>query len=164
VYDGQGLVHYGFIPKGCNVNQEIWVKLLRCFMDAVRKKCSEEWTRNSWFLLHNNTPAHWSLVVKWYLAKHNMTALEHWKYFLGLSLHNLFLFPWPKSFDRIICKCWGSSCKHDNSTDRDIKKWLPGMFPKALQMESVSLHLKELLWRESFVNRCKVTYFCARFD
>jgi hypothetical protein len=47
-------------PKGCN-EKEIPIK----------------WEQISWFLLHENTPAHLSLVVKKYLAKHNVSALEH---------------------------------------------------------------------------------------
>jgi hypothetical protein len=37
--------------------------------------------------------AHWSLMVKKYLAKHNGTALEHLPYSLDLSPSDIFLFP-----------------------------------------------------------------------
>jgi hypothetical protein len=45
--------------------------------DAVRRKNSEKWETNSWHLIHDNTPAHWSVVVKDFLAKNNVTKLEH---------------------------------------------------------------------------------------
>jgi hypothetical protein len=35
---------------------------------------------------------------------------------------------------RTISKHQGSYCKHNDSTDRGIEKWFPGMFPKAVQM------------------------------
>jgi hypothetical protein len=38
---------------------------------------SKKWVWNSRFVLHDNTPAHWSLVVKQYLTKHNVAGLEH---------------------------------------------------------------------------------------
>jgi hypothetical protein len=31
---------------------------------------------NSWFLLHNNAPAHRSVLVKDFLAKNNVTVME----------------------------------------------------------------------------------------
>jgi hypothetical protein len=58
----------------------------------VRRKRPEKWTRNSWFLLHDNAPANRSLVVKMYLVKHNVTALEHLKYSPHRSQPDSFLF------------------------------------------------------------------------
>jgi hypothetical protein len=52
------LVHYEFIPEGRTVNKEIYVEILCGLRDAVRKKQPEMWARNSWFLLHDNAPAH----------------------------------------------------------------------------------------------------------
>jgi hypothetical protein len=46
-------------------------------MDAVRRQYSEKGTTNSWFLLHDNAPAHLLLLVKDFLTKNNVTALEH---------------------------------------------------------------------------------------
>jgi hypothetical protein len=71
-FDAQGLVHYEFIPEVCTANKEIYVEVLCRLRNAVRRK----WARNSW-LLHDSAPAHRSLVVKKYLAKHDVTALEH---------------------------------------------------------------------------------------
>jgi hypothetical protein len=56
----------------------------------------EKLTRKSWFILHDNAPAYWSLVAKKYLAKHNVTVLEHQPYPLDLSQPD-FLFPWLNS-------------------------------------------------------------------
>jgi hypothetical protein len=53
--DAYGLVHYEFIPKGCTVNKQVCVKIIRHLWDAVRRKRLEKQARNSWFLLHDNT-------------------------------------------------------------------------------------------------------------
>jgi hypothetical protein len=38
-----------------------------------------------------------------------------------------------KCFEMMICKRRRSHCKSNDSTDRGMKKWFPGMLPKALQ-------------------------------
>jgi hypothetical protein len=76
-FTAQGLVHYEFILEGRTVNKEMHAEIFRRLRNAVRRKCPGKWTRNSWFLVHDNAPAHRSLVVKQYLAKHNVTASEH---------------------------------------------------------------------------------------
>jgi len=45
--------------------------------DAVRMKHSEKWRTNSWFLPHDNAPAHRSVSVKDFLAQNNVTTLQH---------------------------------------------------------------------------------------
>jgi hypothetical protein len=42
----------------------MYVEILRRLKDAVRRKHPENWARNSWFLLLDNTPAHGLLVLK----------------------------------------------------------------------------------------------------
>jgi hypothetical protein len=37
----------------------------------------EKWRTNSWFLLHDSAPAHRSVLVNDFLAKNNVTTLEH---------------------------------------------------------------------------------------
>jgi hypothetical protein len=43
--NAQGLVHYEFIPE----NKEMYVKILHCLKDVVRRKHPNEWAKNSWF-------------------------------------------------------------------------------------------------------------------
>jgi hypothetical protein len=83
-------------PEWRTTNTEMYDKILRRLRDAVKREHSEKWARNSWFLLHN-APVHRSLVVKKYLAKLNVTALEHQPYSPQLSLVDFFLFPRLKS-------------------------------------------------------------------
>jgi len=44
--------------------------------DAVRRKRPQKWRSNSWFLLHDNAPAHGSVLVKDFLSKINVTTLQ----------------------------------------------------------------------------------------
>ena len=55
----------------------MYVDILRRLGDAVRKKRPEKWRTNSWFLLHDNAPAHRSVLVKHFLGNNNATSLDH---------------------------------------------------------------------------------------
>jgi hypothetical protein len=66
-------------------------------MDAVGRKRPEIWTTYSWFLLHDNAPAHQTVVLKDFLAKDNATALHHPPYSLDLAPPNFYLSPRLKS-------------------------------------------------------------------
>ena len=56
----------------------MYIGILRRLKDKVRRKRSEKWRNNFWFLLNHNAPAHRSVLVKDFLAKkENMTTLEH---------------------------------------------------------------------------------------
>ena len=76
-FDCQGTVHCDFIPEGKTVNKEMYLDILRHFRDIVRKKCPPKLRTNSWCLLHDNSPSHWSVLVKNFLAKNTVTTLEH---------------------------------------------------------------------------------------
>jgi hypothetical protein len=56
----------------------------------------------------------------------------------------------------------GSNCKGDESTDRDIANWFPGMLPKALRALAKVCHCPiKLIYRKRCANLCKFTYFCV---
>jgi hypothetical protein len=79
---------------------------------------SRKWKTNGWYLLHDNAPAHRSVLVKDFLAKNNVTTLQHSPYSSPV--------PWT-----VISILW---CYRDNSeceerTEKSFTKWLPGMFP-----------------------------------
>ena len=58
------------------MNNEMYTDFLRRLNEAVRRKGPEKWKTNSWFLLHDNAPAHRSVLVKDFLAKKIATTLE----------------------------------------------------------------------------------------
>ena len=72
-------------------------KLVRHLRNAVRRKHPEKWRTNSWCLLQDNAPAHRSVVVKDFLAKNNVTTLEHPPYSPDPAPGDFYLFPRLKS-------------------------------------------------------------------
>jgi len=78
---------------------------LRRPRDAVRRKRPEIWTANRWFLLHDNAPAHRSVLAKYFVAKNSMTKLERPPYSSDLDPADFYLFSRIKS----ALKWWRSS-------------------------------------------------------
>jgi hypothetical protein len=76
--------------KNCaivTVNKEKYIGILRRLRDAVRRKRPEKWRFNSWFLLHNNVPAHRLILVREFLA-----TLNHPPHPLALVLATFYPF------------------------------------------------------------------------
>jgi hypothetical protein len=48
---------------------------------------------NSWFLPHDNAPEHQMLLIKDFLAKSNVTTMEHPPYNPDQAPDDLYLFP-----------------------------------------------------------------------
>jgi hypothetical protein len=51
------------------VNKEMYIDIFRRLRDAIRRKRPEKWR-------HDNAPAHRSVMVKDFLVKYNVAALE----------------------------------------------------------------------------------------
>ena len=60
--------------------KEMYIDILHRLRDAVRRKRSEKWRINSWFLLHEDGPAHRSVLVKDFLRKNFLTTQEQTPY------------------------------------------------------------------------------------
>ncbi|GBM12661.1 hypothetical protein AVEN_46148-1 [Araneus ventricosus] len=48
---------------GQTINKELYLEILKRLRDAIRRKRSEKWEINDWFLLHDNAPPHRALIV-----------------------------------------------------------------------------------------------------
>jgi len=59
------------------LNSEMYIDIRRRLRDASEGKRPEKWRINRWFLLHDNAPAHRSVLVKDFLSKNNVTTSEH---------------------------------------------------------------------------------------
>ena len=59
------------------MNKEMYIAHLHGLEDAVRQKGPKKWEPPFGFLLHDNAQAHWSLFVKDFLARNNVTIVEH---------------------------------------------------------------------------------------
>ena len=78
------------------VSKEMHSDILRRLRDAVRRKRPEKQRTNSWFLFHDNAPAHRSVLVK-VLAENNVTTPVHPPYSLDLAAADFYLFRRLKS-------------------------------------------------------------------
>jgi hypothetical protein len=59
---------------------DLYLEILRRLRVAVRRIRPEKLRIKSWFPLHDNAPAHRSVLVKDFLAKNKVTTLEHSPY------------------------------------------------------------------------------------
>jgi transposase len=80
------------------------IDILRRLGDAVRK-CPKKWRTNSLFLLLDNAPAHESILVKKFLAKINVTLLEHPLYSSELAPADFYPFSGLRSALKGWCFC-----------------------------------------------------------
>jgi len=89
------IVHKEFIPPGQTVNGKFYSEDLKRLRDGIRRKRSEKWKNNNWFLHHDNAPAHISLVVQQFLTSKNITVIPP-PYLPDLTPCDFFLFPKTK--------------------------------------------------------------------
>ena len=83
----------------------MYFDILRRLTDGVRRKRPENWTTNSWFPLHDNAPAHRSVLLKDFLAKNNLATLENPPYSPYLPAADFYLFPQLKPALKGRCFC-----------------------------------------------------------
>jgi len=88
----KGIVHHEFVPPGQMVNEELYQKFLAHLRDCVCSKKPEFWENQTWMLHHDNAPAHTSLLISSYLAKHQTSVVPHPPYSPDLSPADFFLF------------------------------------------------------------------------
>jgi histone-lysine N-methyltransferase SETMAR len=96
-FDIEGVVHHEFLYQGQTVKLWYYLEVLKRLRDNVRRKRSQVWRKNSWFLHHDNAPAHVSLLIRDSLANTNTTALPQPAYLPDLAPAEFFLFPKLKS-------------------------------------------------------------------
>ena len=92
-FDWKGIVHHEFVPRGQMVNKQLYQEFLARLRDAVRRKRPELWENQTWILHHDNAPAHASLLIRSYLAKHQTSVVLLPPYSPDLAPANFFLFP-----------------------------------------------------------------------
>jgi len=75
------------------VNKQLYQEVLACLRDAVCRMRPELWENQTWMLHHDNAPAHASLLIRSYLAKHQTSVVPHPSYSPDLAPADFFLFP-----------------------------------------------------------------------
>jgi len=66
-----------YAPRGQIVNKQLNQEVLERLRDAVGRKRPELWENQTWMLHHDNAPAHASLLIRSYLAKHQTSVVPH---------------------------------------------------------------------------------------
>ena len=92
-FDWKGIVHHEFVPRGQMVNRQLHQDFLACLRDAVHRKRPELWENQTWILHRDNAPAHASLLIHRYLAKHQISVVPLPPYSPDLAPADFFLFP-----------------------------------------------------------------------
>ena len=99
----RGIVHMEFLPQGQTVNQHVYKEILRRLLHSVCEKRRELWQDNAWLLHQDNAPAHNALSICQFLAKKNVTVLDHPPYSPDLAPCDFFLFPKFKEVIKGVC-------------------------------------------------------------
>jgi len=92
-FDWNNIVHHEFVPCGQMINKQLYQKVLAHLRDAVHRKRPELWENQTWMLQHDHVPAHASLLIRSYLAKHQTSVVPHPPYSPDLAPAAFFLFP-----------------------------------------------------------------------
>ena len=114
------------LPRGQMVNKQLYQEVLARLWDAVPRKRPELWKNQTWNLHHDNVPAHVSLLIRSYLAKHQTSVVPHPTYSPDLAPADFFLFPklktlWkdvvskPSSFIVTLSLIRQAACAHAQS-------------------------------------------------
>jgi len=64
-----------FLPQSWTINCQYYNGVLKRLREKNRKKKPQLWRDNSWFLHHDNAPAHSALWIRKFCAKNQMTVL-----------------------------------------------------------------------------------------
>lgn len=92
-FDSRGIIHKEFVPQGTTVTASYYVGVLDRLFKRMGRVRSDLWMSRSFFLLHDNAPAHSAKIVTEFLAKKNVQVLRHPPYSPDLSPPDYFLFP-----------------------------------------------------------------------
>ena len=79
------------------ISKEMYIDILRLFRDAVRRIRPPKWRTHSWFLLHDNAPAHQLDLVKDFLTMNNVTKPKNHQHSSDLAPVDFYLFSRLKS-------------------------------------------------------------------
>ncbi|UYV70034.1 hypothetical protein LAZ67_7001543 [Cordylochernes scorpioides] len=92
-FDSRGIIHKEFVPAGQTITGEYYLNVLKRLIARIRRIRPEYRDEDSWCLLHDNAPSHFSLIVRRFLAKNNVCVLNHPQYSPNLAPCDFYLFP-----------------------------------------------------------------------
>jgi hypothetical protein len=86
----KGIIHHEFVPEKQTVNGKFDKEVIKRSIDQVHCVRPEFKESGSWYLLHDNAPAHSLGVVSEFLAKRGIPLLSHPPYSLNVFPAHLF--------------------------------------------------------------------------
>ena len=134
----------------------MYTEILRRLKDVDRMKRPEKWRNNSWCHLHDNAPAHRSILVRYFLAKNKVTTLEHPPYSADLTAVDFYLVPRMKSALKGRRYCDATDLRMRRQSWKGFHK----MFPTPLQsLLEVYCCTRGLFWKICRLSDCTVLCF-----
>ena len=117
--------------------QELLLGIKKCILTSIvalemqSERNTPKKRTNSWFLPHDNAPAHRSVSVKDFLAQNNVTTLQHPLNLLPwLQLIFTCSFDWNRHWKSGALWCYWQRYECDGRPDKTFANWLPWIFPK----------------------------------
>jgi hypothetical protein len=86
-------IHMEFITEGASVSKHCYKEIIHRLCSSVHHKHPVLLHKKNWLLLHDNAPAHQSVLVQEELAKQQGTVLPHCPYSPDPTSCNFILFP-----------------------------------------------------------------------
>jgi hypothetical protein len=76
-FDAKGIIHHKTVRKKQTVSGQFYKEVIKRLITRVHRVRPEFQGRGSWYLLHDNAPAHSSRVTFEFLAKRGIPVLAH---------------------------------------------------------------------------------------
>jgi len=99
LWDQDGILLIGYLPKGQTMNGEYYLSLLVQLKDILKEKRLGKFTKGVLFL-YDNAPAHRALATQKKLAYLGFQCLDHPPYSLDLAPPYCHPFPGLKTMER----------------------------------------------------------------
>lgn len=74
-FDSRGLIHQEFVPQGKTVTAAFYCEVMDRLLKRICRDRPELYQSGECFLLHDNAPAHSSLIVTRFLAQKSITVI-----------------------------------------------------------------------------------------
>ena len=86
-------MHHECTPKSQEINEEYYMEVLRRLPDVLRRKRPDMWVVKNFQLQDDDAPAHFTRVIKAFLAKNSMSVVRQAPYSLSLEPCDFWVFP-----------------------------------------------------------------------
>lgn len=135
-FDGRGIIHREFLRQGSTVTGAFYKDVLDRLLKRMRRVRPELLDSGNWWLLHDNAPAHKSIIVQEFLAKREVVCINHPPYSPDLSPPDYFLFP------KLKLKMKGQRYESIESIEEAVTRELNGIEPEAFQRAMGNLYTR----------------------